>query len=96
MSIDFQRLYRSERDALLAYLARRTADPELALELLAETFAQAVASQRRFRGDSEAAWLYGIAKHQHRACSASAAATPRTSCARPLTRAGSWTRARRR
>ncbi|MDA0183915.1 RNA polymerase sigma factor [Solirubrobacter phytolaccae] len=64
MPVDLQSLYRRERDALLAYLARRTADPELALELLAETFAQAVASRGRFRGDSDAAWLYGIAKHQ--------------------------------
>jgi len=65
--LDLHALYSDQRDPLLGYLARRTADPELALELLAETFAQAVASKKRFRGDSpeEAVrWLYGIAKKQ--------------------------------
>src|SRR5215218_1763879 len=65
--LDLHALFRDHRGSLLAYLARRTADPELALELLAETFAQAVASKRRFRGQSEddaVAWLYGIAKKQ--------------------------------
>src|SRR4051794_7245901 len=64
---DLHALYLGQRDLLLVYLARRTADPEVALELLAETFAQAVASKRRFRGVSEddaAGWLYGIAKNQ--------------------------------
>jgi RNA polymerase sigma factor (sigma-70 family) len=65
--LDLHALYLGHRDPLLGYLARRTADPELALELLAETFAQAVASKRRFRGASEdeaVGWLYGIAKKQ--------------------------------
>jgi RNA polymerase sigma-70 factor (ECF subfamily) len=65
--VDLHALFRDHRNALLAYLARRTADPELALELLAETFAQAVASKRGFRGrskDDAVAWLYGIAKKQ--------------------------------
>ena len=54
--LDLHALYRDQRDPLLGYLARRTADPEVALELLAETFAQAVASKRRFRGGSPSAW----------------------------------------
>ena len=65
--LDLHSLYVGQRDLLLGYLVRRTADPELALELLAETFAQAVASERRFRGRSEddaVAWLYGIGKKQ--------------------------------
>jgi len=65
--LDLQTLYRDRRDELLGYLARRTADPELALELLAETFAQAAASRRRFKGasaDEATGWLYGIAKNQ--------------------------------
>jgi RNA polymerase sigma factor (sigma-70 family) len=65
--LDLHALYLDHRAPLLGYLARRTADPELALELLAETFAQAVASKRRFRGGSEdeaVGWLYGIAKKQ--------------------------------
>ena len=37
--LDTATLYRNRRDELLGRLARRTADPELALELPAETFA---------------------------------------------------------
>lgn len=65
--LDLRTLYLDHRAPLLGYLARRTADPELALDLLAETFAQALASKRRFRGASEdeaVRWLYGIAKKQ--------------------------------
>ena len=61
--LDLRALYQAQRDDLLSYFARRTADPEVALDLLAETFAQAVASQRKFRDDGDAVgWLYGIAK----------------------------------
>lgn len=52
---------------MLRYFARRTADPQVALDLWAETFAQAVAGARRFRGsgaDDQAAWLYAIARNQ--------------------------------
>jgi RNA polymerase sigma factor (sigma-70 family) len=63
--LDLRALYEDHRDGVLAYLARRTADPEVALDLLAETFAQAVASQKKFRADGDpAGWLYGIAKRQ--------------------------------
>ena len=65
--MDVDALYQRHRDALLVFLVRRTADTEVALDLWAETFAQAVASHRRYRGktDAEAAgWLYGIAKRQ--------------------------------
>jgi RNA polymerase sigma-70 factor (ECF subfamily) len=60
-------LYARHRDALLVFLVRRTADTEVALDLWAETFAQAVANRRRYRGttDAEAAgWLFGIARRQ--------------------------------
>jgi RNA polymerase sigma-70 factor (ECF subfamily) len=49
------------------FLVRRTADTEVALDLWAETFAQAVTGSKRFRGGTEAeeaAWLYTIAKRQ--------------------------------
>ncbi|MDQ8043502.1 MAG: RNA polymerase sigma factor [Solirubrobacteraceae bacterium] len=65
--LDITALYERHRDDLLVFLARRTADPEVALDLWSETFAQAILSKRRYRGrtDAEAdAWLYGIAKHQ--------------------------------
>ena len=60
-------LYARHHDELLLFLVRRTADAEVALDLWAETFAQAVAGRRRFRGKTEAeaaAWLYTIAKRQ--------------------------------
>ena len=65
--IDIDALYGRHQAALLRWFARRTADPQVALDLWAETFAQAVRSARRFRGatpDDEAAWLYTIARHQ--------------------------------
>src|SRR3954470_22438411 len=66
-AMDVDALYAKHRDALLVFLVRRTADTEVALDLWAETFAQAVASRRRYRGTTEAeaaAWLYAIAKRQ--------------------------------
>lgn len=56
-----------ERRGVLMFLARRTADPEIALDLWAETFAQAFAKRSSFRGTSDAeaaAWLMSIAKRQ--------------------------------
>jgi len=59
----FELLYRRHAEPLLGYFARRTADPELAADLCAETFAAALASRRRYRPErgAAAAWLYGIA-----------------------------------
>jgi len=59
-------LFERHAETLLAYFARRTLDPEAAAELVAETFAQAFASRRRFRdrGLGATGWLYGIARHQ--------------------------------
>jgi RNA polymerase sigma-70 factor (ECF subfamily) len=60
-------LYARHHDELLLFLARRTADVEVALDLWSETFALAVAGSGRFRGTSDeeaAGWLYGIAKRQ--------------------------------
>jgi RNA polymerase sigma factor (sigma-70 family) len=65
--LDIDALYATHREELLVFLARRTADPQIALDLWAETFAQAVASGHRHRGDSAqegAAWLYTIARRQ--------------------------------
>jgi RNA polymerase sigma factor (sigma-70 family) len=64
---DIARLYASHARGLVAYFARRTFDPQAASELMAETFASAVADRRSFRGDGDeaaAGWLYGIARHQ--------------------------------
>jgi RNA polymerase sigma-70 factor (ECF subfamily) len=61
---DIARLYGTHAHALVTYFARRTFDAQAAAELMAETFASAVADRRRFRGDDAGAWLYGIARHQ--------------------------------
>ena len=59
-------LYDRHAEAILAFLVRRTWDPEAAVDILAETFAVALEGGHSFRGhDDEAAlaWLYGIARH---------------------------------
>jgi RNA polymerase sigma-70 factor (ECF subfamily) len=57
-------LYAAHARGLVAYFARRTFDVQVATELMAETFAAAVADRAKFRGGDAAAWLYGIARHQ--------------------------------
>lgn len=59
-------LYDQHGPEVLRYLARRTFDPEVAVDLLAETFTKAIVQRRQFRGvsDEEAvAWIYSIARH---------------------------------
>jgi RNA polymerase sigma factor (sigma-70 family) len=62
----FGALFERHAEDMLRYFARRTLDPEAAAELMAETFAQAFASRRRFRdrGLGGVGWLFGIARHQ--------------------------------
>lgn len=51
---------------IAAFLVRRTSDPELAADLTAETFAQAVVGAHRFRDEGQPSaigWLLGIARH---------------------------------
>lgn len=61
----FAELYRRYVDVVLAYLRRRVPTPEVALDLTAETFATAVASAHRFRGEGEVGgWLLGIARNK--------------------------------
>lgn len=60
-------LYDRHGPELLRFLARRTLEPEVAVDLMAETFARVVADRRRFRGrtDEEAiGWIYSIARNQ--------------------------------
>ena len=63
---DFGRFYDRYVDMLLGYFARRTADPEVAADLTAETFAAALAARKRFRraATPAVAWLFGIAQHK--------------------------------
>jgi RNA polymerase sigma factor (sigma-70 family) len=62
----FGAFYRRHATELLAYIARRTLDPDVAAELVAETFAEAFASRASYRdlGEGGGPWLYGIARHQ--------------------------------
>jgi len=62
----FEELYFAMADRLLLFLTRRTADPETARDLWAETWARAYESRDRFRGTVQAqreAWILGIAKN---------------------------------
>jgi RNA polymerase sigma factor (sigma-70 family) len=62
----FEHVYDEYSDRVLAYLARRTLDPEVAFDLMAETFAEAFDHIGSFRGSTDEegrAWLYTIATH---------------------------------
>lgn len=64
---DFAAFYAEHAERVLVFLARRCLDPELAVDLMAESFAQAYASRGRFRGSTVAeaeGWLFAIARHQ--------------------------------
>jgi RNA polymerase sigma factor (sigma-70 family) len=61
---EFHRFYERNAVRLRSWLRRETGSTDVANDLTAETFAQALVSLRRFRGSTEAdavAWLYGIA-----------------------------------
>ncbi|MFN8149621.1 MAG: sigma-70 family RNA polymerase sigma factor [Solirubrobacterales bacterium] len=63
----FGSFYTERREPLLRFFAQRVYDPQLALDLCAETFAQAFLKRLRFRGsvDPDAtAWLYAIANRR--------------------------------
>jgi RNA polymerase sigma factor (sigma-70 family) len=62
----FGALYDRHAATLLAYFQRRTACPESAADLTAETFAAAFRARRRYRdtGAPVIAWLFGIARRQ--------------------------------
>jgi len=65
-SDQFAAAYLTHARSILIFLARRTYDPEVALDLTAETFAQAFEGRRRCRASTDeevAAWLFGIARH---------------------------------
>jgi RNA polymerase sigma-70 factor (ECF subfamily) len=65
-SEDIARHYRQEARRMVGFFVRRTHDPEVALDLVAETFASAVRDRAQFRGRDDAAavaWLYGIGRN---------------------------------
>ena len=62
----FEALYLRNAPSLWRYFARRTFESQIAIDLTAETFAEAFAHRARFRGvtDADATnWLFGIARH---------------------------------
>jgi hypothetical protein len=64
---DFAALYEREAETVLLFVTRRTLDAEVALDITAETFAQAFRGRRAFRGTTEPeerAWLFTIARRQ--------------------------------
>src|SRR3954468_21804233 len=65
---DLAAAYERDSKRLLVWLTRRTYDAQLAVDLVAETYARAWASRSRFKGDHDdpealAAWTFGIARH---------------------------------
>ncbi len=63
----FSLIYNEHFEALVIFMTRRVYDVSLALDLAAESLAQAFLSRRRFRGTTDAevtSWLYGIASRQ--------------------------------
>jgi RNA polymerase sigma-70 factor (ECF subfamily) len=64
---DIASLYRHNARGMLSFFARRTYDPDVAMDLVAETFAAAIADRAQFRGatlEEARAWLFGIARHK--------------------------------
>lgn len=64
---DIAAMYDRHAGELLRFLARRTFDPDAAVDLMAETFAVAFQDRGRFRGDgpeTARAWLFAIARRR--------------------------------
>lgn len=64
---DLARLYETHAAGVLRFFARRTLQVDVAIDLVAETFARAFENRAQFRGgdDGEAlAWVFGIARHE--------------------------------
>jgi RNA polymerase sigma-70 factor (ECF subfamily) len=62
----FEDLYFRVADRLLRFMVRRTADPEIAADLWAESWSSALAQRDAYRGRSEAeqeGWIFGIARN---------------------------------
>jgi RNA polymerase sigma factor (sigma-70 family) len=63
----YAELYDAQAEGLLVFFARRTLDPQVALDLWAETLAAAFVARHRCRAPDatgRASWLYGIAHRQ--------------------------------
>ena len=60
----FERLYRANVDAVMAYFARRSRDPQVVADLTADTFVAAITYFEGFdpRKGTPRAWIFGIAR----------------------------------
>lgn len=64
---EFGHVFEAEFRSVTVFITRRVFEVETAVDLAAETMAQAFLSRRRFRGTTDAearAWLFAIARHQ--------------------------------
>jgi RNA polymerase sigma-70 factor (ECF subfamily) len=64
----FSCLYEREGEAIFLFLARRTLEPEVAVDLTAETFAVALRSWATLRPlgpEQRRAWLFTVARRLH-------------------------------
>jgi RNA polymerase sigma factor (sigma-70 family) len=61
---EFERLYRATVDAVTAYFARRSADPQIVADLTADTFVAVITGFGSFdpRKGTARAWVFGIAR----------------------------------
>jgi RNA polymerase sigma factor (sigma-70 family) len=61
----FRAFYRRHEYAVVAYIGRMARDPDLTIEVVAETFARAYESRTSFQdtAGSGRAWVLGIARH---------------------------------
>jgi RNA polymerase sigma factor (sigma-70 family) len=62
---EFSVLYEEHAERVVLYLAKRCLDPEVAVDLMAETFARAFEKRGSYRGTTDAqasAWIFGIAQ----------------------------------
>lgn len=63
----FAGFYEHHSQPLLVFLVRRTYDADVAMDLMAESFARAYLKRRSFKGETDeqaAAWLYRIADRE--------------------------------
>jgi RNA polymerase sigma factor (sigma-70 family) len=61
---EFDRLYRANVDAVTAYFARRTTEPQVVADLVADTFVAVITSFGSFdpKKGTARAWVFGIAR----------------------------------
>jgi RNA polymerase sigma factor (sigma-70 family) len=62
---EFEQVYRGNVDVVMAYFARRCAEPQIVADLTSETFVRAAGAFGTFdpRKGTSRAWLFGIAAH---------------------------------